>query len=446
MENAEDTILSVLAPELERISKQVKQIDKRTKSMALREKKAIAEAKKSRLAKIQLNTTANGLARPLPEGKVLEAKLIEAFRHQHSEVHRLIDSLAADIRTMNRKFLQKEYNEEEGRDQNGRWVSGGGSSNAGASESPKGPKMPPATKAPPEGEGSGDGPLNKPEGAGRKIEPPKSPEDVERFKKEVYASPEYKEIQKRTAGYAADTVSGKAWHWSKEKNSVNGQYTPERAKLHDQIADQMLNPEAVAEPGTKPKLVMLMGPPGAGKTTAGLPYASHLAKGFTTISADDVKTHIPGYKGYNEVPYQQESVDIAEHRLMPKAIAAKHNLLYDGSGMDTKRMQAMLDNAQKAGYDVHLIHVDTPSHVAAGRSWDRFQSNAFQWSDTSKPGGRFTDPAYVHDIVDGKTKQTFDTLKNHPAVKSYTSLSTDVPKGTAPKVLEQGHSKEYDEK
>jgi hypothetical protein len=272
-----------------------------------------------------------------------------------------------------------------------------------------------------------------------RIEHPKSDADVPRFVKETSDTPVFKAVNAKMDALAKDTPSGDVRRWSLDKHSgPGGVLTPERQKLHNKIVNETLNPEAVAKPGVRPKAAILMGPPGSGKTTGGQPQTDKLGVKFTVVNADDVKAKLPEYQGWNAAVVHEESSHIAEHRIRHEAVAARHNVLMDLTGANTGKMKNMVEEFDKAGYDVHLVNIDLPAYKATGRAWDRFTGNAFGHKDPKGEPGRFVPPSYVYNTVGDKPKATFAALKKHPAVRSYVSVSTDVPRGTAPRVTEEG--------
>jgi hypothetical protein len=219
------------------------------------------------------------------------------------------------------------------------------------------------------------------------------------------------------------------------------EWSSERKELHERIMGEILNPKAKARPGERPKFVLLTGPPGSGKTMAGQPEARKLGVQFTTLNADDVKTKLPEYQGWNAGAVHEESSLIVEGPLFERAFNENHNILVDLTGGNTEKLESMADLMNKNGYDVHLISIALPAYKSVGRAWDRFTENAFGFKDPSGEEielGRFVSPAYVHEGIDGKPEKTYQKLKQKPYMKSYVSISTDVPKGEKPKILDRG--------
>ncbi len=284
------------------------------------------------------------------------------------------------------------------------------------------------------GEADAEGFRPKPDSPSALIAPPKDDADVPRFLSEVESSPEYRAIQERLGHYAGDvrggTVEGVTYAagdvraWSLERNSRDGKMTPERQRLHDQIAASMLNPKAVAEPGTRPKAVLLMGPPGGGKSSNGLPAAQRLGKEWTVVAPDDVKAHLPGYCGWNASLFQEESSKVGERDVTDRALAANHNVIFDLTGANRQKMVDLTKRLGSRGYDVHVVNIEVQPRTSAARAWSRFVKT-----------GRILPPRYSYSQVDSKPAATYAVLKEMPEVKSWTSISTDV---TPSKLVEHG--------
>jgi predicted kinase len=290
-----------------------------------------------------------------------------------------------------------------------------------------------------------DPPLKEPD---FKIPPPDNDSDMPAWLDKVEASPQYKEVVSRISDYNKDALGQmgdfnkskpELFTWSRDQyTQPDGKLTPERAELHRQIVASMLNPNAVAKPGTKPIAVFLMGPPGAGKTTSGKPYAKKFGVDFTEIAPDEIKVQLPEYRGWNSGIVHEESCDIAEKKLYPRAMAMKHNLLFDMTGNTASKMKKYAEQLGTLGYDTHAILVTTPRRVAAARVWSRFQHShrfippRFSFEKT----GLTSDEQAYFPTATSKNEITYQVLKKSPEVKSWVEIETN-DQGP-PKVLDEG--------
>ena len=180
-----------------------------------------------------------------------------------------------------------------------------------------------------------------------------------------------------------------------------------------------------APEGTKPIAILLIGTPGSGKTSAGMRHIhSEFKLDFVVINADDIKEQLPEYMGWNAGALHEESSYVAEKLIYSEAVDGRHHIVFDLTGTDEMKMLGMVDGLDSMGYEVHVTLVKLPAWMAAGRVWDRFRKETF-YKDPNLPSGRFVPPEYVYNDVDDKPAKTYEILKEHPAVKSWTSLSTE---------------------
>lgn len=258
---------------------------------------------------------------------------------------------------------------------------------------------------------------------------------------EIDHNPEMSEVADRIAKFKENN-GGQDRNWSRMKYSDGmGNYTPERQALHTRIAQSMLNHDSVAKPGTRPQAMVLLGAPGAGKTTLAGRIGERLNVQFTNISNDDIKAGMPEYEGWNSALLHDEAGDVIAHDLIPAAINGNCNLLWDGTGKDSGKTQQVVNSLAAKGYDVHIGYASLPAAKAAYRATNRFLGNAFGHRDPNAPPGRYVDPHYIVHSVDGLPGQTYQMLKNNPNVKSWTSIDTDQPLGSPMKIIDEGERK-----
>ena len=214
----------------------------------------------------------------------------------------------------------------------------------------------------------------------------------------------------------------------------NGEWDAARVKtVHEPIVRRFLNPRAAVPEGQTPKLILLIGPAGAGKTSVGSKYIA-VAKEWTLVNPDEVASMLPEYAGWNATNLHQEA-SYLDSTVASMAMKNRHNVVYDGSGRDVNKMLELINTFKAKGYDAHVVHVTVPPHVAAARAAARFMVNPLG-EDPKQPPSRWTPLKFVHDIVNGKPDETYRKLKESGLVKSGISFSNDVPHGENPKKLD----------
>jgi len=197
----------------------------------------------------------------------------------------------------------------------------------------------------------------------------------------------------------------------------DGTYDPERAQLHDSILGAMFNPRAAVSEGQRPHAVILLGAPASGKTSALQPAAKELGVEFTVINADDVKERLPEYNGRNAGLVHEESSDIAEGQLLPKALQANHHVLLDITGANDGKVKRMVERFHMLGYEISILYAHLPIEQSCARAVQRFRRS-----------GRFVPPSYIAKTVDGRPEETYNQVKQDPRVTHWRRYSTDVEK------------------
>lgn len=219
-----------------------------------------------------------------------------------------------------------------------------------------------------------------------------------------------------------------------ELYSVVGKWDQDRVnEVHQPIIDKFLNPNAAVPIGQKPKLVMVIGPPGAGKSSIGMEAAKELADDYTLANPDDVRAELPEHNGWNAPNTHNEACWIAK-QIRYAAQKQRHNLLYDSTGQMADRMLQMAQEFNDKGYDVHVVHVGVPPHVAAYRTAKRFMDNPFGKVDPNSPPSRFVPPNYVYHEVGAKPDRTYEELKKSKFVTGGVSFDNS---GTQPEQVDE---------
>jgi adenylylsulfate kinase-like enzyme len=258
------------------------------------------------------------------------------------------------------------------------------------------------------------------------VRPPSGRGDLARYMNDIKATPEYKLALDQSDHLAPPGTSEGDINAMTLRNNTdaNGKLTKDRAILHEQIINQMLNDKAAVPQGKRPVVVMMIGKSGSGKTTVGRPEAEKIAKestgnGNLSINdPDEARSYLPEYTGYNAPITQDEAKVISDGEFMNRAMAMHHNILIDQTGANSEKTQRISREMNKRGYDVHVVLAHKPLEQAMHGVWHRFQR-----------AGRFVGADYLAKHVDDNPERTYNVLKADPDVKSLTYIDNTDNKG-----------------
>ena len=182
-----------------------------------------------------------------------------------------------------------------------------------------------------------------------------------------------------------------------------------------------------AEVACEKKLTMVLGVPGAGKSTIAPIYS---AKDHARlIDSNVVKTFIPEFveNPSNASLVHEESSNIAKS-IYQRAILRGENIIYLKVGDEVDKIDALLKIAKEQDYEITLIYVETLCNLAQARVLRRFLNTRF-----------FINPklvsSYYNEDSTCKVKNTFDALKSK--VDHYIRYTNNVV-NEKPIIVEQG--------
>ncbi|RHY24496.1 hypothetical protein DYB32_008824 [Aphanomyces invadans] len=219
--------------------------------------------------------------------------------------------------------------------------------------------------------------------------------------------------------YTQSTLQPKPLHTT-SPTTARPEYSNSRRKLHDRIAAQLYFPEHVPSLLRHPKFILLLGIPGAGKSSilSELDQTERIVlNDFVNFDVDDVIALLPEfYKAmlsiglgnlqdeeptdphtrYNQC--QEEAKYIMDQNLK-QATAERRNVILHGSGRSLEKYQDLIRGLDPR-YEVHVMCVDIPLDLAMERVESR-----------SKGYGRKVPKAFVEDAA-RRIRETFATLAN----------------------------------
>lgn len=229
----------------------------------------------------------------------------------------------------------------------------------------------------------------------------------------------------------------------KDPQYVNpdGSYTKERKALHNQIIASILNERAIKratpEPGTKPKLIILGGRGGSGKSafTYDEEGREPKVKEFDSrkaivLDADEIKKKLkPPYDGSNAFTVHEESSLIFD-QIFETAKTMGLNIVSDAT-LKSNKMGQIIQSFLDSDYEAEGHYMFLPRQEAAKRACSRYLSKG--------PGqrGRLVPPGVV--LGNTHNEENFDLIK--PLLSKWSCYDNHQPKGQPPKLID--HSSLY---
>ena len=206
----------------------------------------------------------------------------------------------------------------------------------------------------------------------------------------------------------------------------DGQWAPERQKIHQKIRDTILSDEAVKRatppPGQAPTFILLGGRGGSGKSSfAGQVYDP---QSFIVLDADHIKGMLDGYEGWNAAEVHEESGEVFDH-LVEKARSMNLNVVLDKTMKTAKSAIKDVNDFKAAGYRTEAHYMHLPRQEAAKRAVGRF----IHGGET----GRYV-PVDV--VLSNTTNEgAFDQVRD--MVDAWSFRDNNVAKGESPKMISQ---------
>ena len=168
----------------------------------------------------------------------------------------------------------------------------------------------------------------------------------------------------------------------------NGQYTPERKKLHDEIIATFHEGKPCIE--QRPAVAILTGgAPASGKTTFIKKYVDLDPDKVYHVDADEVRAMLPEYKGYNATQTHLETADMVNQLIDEIGVPCDHDLIYDGTMNKATKYEKIVDKLHKLGYKVFVVYISIPEQVSKERVIARY-----------KKAGRYVPMKVIEEVYD----------------------------------------------
>ena len=183
----------------------------------------------------------------------------------------------------------------------------------------------------------------------------------------------------------------------------NDKYKDYRTRLQKEIIYDIKKNVVCVETQNQPIAILMGGSPASGKSTFLKKYAEYLLQDeILKIDADEIRSKLPEYKGYNASQTHLETKDIVTTLLSNRniGIPCLFDVIYDGTMNNTKSYLPLISLLKSLGYKVFMVYIDNvPKEVAIERSLQRY-----------KKSGRFVPIEVIEDFFD-KGKSAMEQIK-----------------------------------
>ena len=185
-------------------------------------------------------------------------------------------------------------------------------------------------------------------------------------------------------------------------NESTQKYSPKRQKLHREIINEFKD-DLICVESDEPIAILMGGSPASGKSTFLRKYAPYLlSEELLRIDADEVRSKLPEYEGWNASQTHLETKDIVNTLLSDRTIGlpCEFDLIYDGTMNNTKSYLPLIDLLRKLNYKIFVVYIDNvPKDVIVKRALERY-----------KKSGRFVPLEVIDDFFD-KGKSALNEIK-----------------------------------
>jgi predicted ABC-type ATPase len=157
-----------------------------------------------------------------------------------------------------------------------------------------------------------------------------------------------------------------------------GEYTPERKKLHKKIIYD-IKKDLTCVQRKEPIAILMGGSPASGKSTFLKKYRPYLlSEEILKVDADEVRSKLPEYKGWNATQTHLETKDIVNLLLSDRniGIPCAFDLIYDGTMNSTKSYIPLINLLKSLGYKVFIVYIDNVDQdIIKQRALKRYQNS-----------------------------------------------------------------------
>jgi len=160
---------------------------------------------------------------------------------------------------------------------------------------------------------------------------------------------------------------------------INGEYSEDRKKLHDEIVRMFISDKGVNPEVSGSEAILMCGGSGTGKSRVIEKIIG--SNGYVLVDPDKIKELIPEYakakgEGKPEAAdiVHEESSDIAL-LLLEASIKDELPLIYDGTMKNIDKYNEIIRDLKSKGYTIQIVAVDASVEVAYDRAKKRYMES-----------------------------------------------------------------------
>lgn len=202
-------------------------------------------------------------------------------------------------------------------------------------------------------------------------------------------------------------------------------------RLQNVASEFMANDESLKTAKNEGKAAIVLGMPASGKSSNAVDILAD--QGYFVLDNDNVKKIFPEYNnGLGAGNVHSASSYVATNIVLPEVTKNKTNVVIPVIGKTLTSLENYATILKEAGYgNIDLVNVALPIDKTATRNFTRLLETS-----------RNVPMDYIYDVVGDNPTKNYNVIKERinngtePNFTSYSTLSTDVPRGTKARVIE----------
>lgn len=197
-------------------------------------------------------------------------------------------------------------------------------------------------------------------------------------------------------------------------------YTPQRLQVHKKIINDIFKEVKCVKSDKQPIAIFTGGAPASGKSSFLEKNAKYLLNdNIFKLDADEIRSKLPEYKGWNANSTHLETQDIVNDILERLGTQnCRYDFIYDGTMNKAKKYFPLIKKVKELGYKTYIIFMDVPYAEARKRALQRYEKVPVKGDKT----GRYVPMEVIDDFfteVNGKTRGMLALQELKPIVDGY---------------------------